>query len=63
MGVGVVMSDVVVGLALVGCGVISSRGKSIWVGETFAPRLPLWLEVVTDIDEVAVVGSILTIYI
>lgn len=72
VGVGVVVfiseadAAVEVGLVLMGCCVMtSSRGKSNWVGETLAPRLPFWLEVVTDSEDVAVVvwgaPSILTV--
>jgi hypothetical protein len=32
-----------------------SWGKSSWVGDALVPRLPFWLEVVTESDEVAVV--------
>ena len=32
-----------------------SWGKSSWVGDTFGPRDPCWLWVVTDSEEVAVV--------
>jgi hypothetical protein len=33
----------------------SMEGKRSWVGETFGPRLPFWLDVVTESEEVAVV--------